>query len=560
MFFLLRNSIRYPLATFIFIIQRLLLKFKSRQAISGRSFYPRSIKKLIHFYNQEGLSQNKYWVLNGELVDIYREEKEFENCDGDPDYEMRTAPHRWYFLSSETINSKKKINLMLDWIQTYSLDFNKPDDNRPIERWQSYTVSERMSLTVLFLMRHRIVPQAQIISALDEFSRYLLDHLEYRGRYTGNHILNNARALYLYAQAFANSSLAVIARLIVMKEFERHIGSDNILREGSTHYHILVLKWFVEMQEMASHVNDATFINFLNDAIHKMTCGADRFLIKYQEKWHIPLIGDISPDETPQKTLENLQSVFQDKKFCPHQQSEEWHRLEYFNQTVVLRLAKNGIPKFNGHHHHDHMSFTLFDKGLPVLVDLGRYTYNSQDCLSPFGKSAQAHNTVIINGESLIEKAWFSYPRAWIDKSFKWQSYTDDGLTFLMTPKGSSAGVRNLKYNRVLKMREHDFTVEDSFCYQGNDVSVDLLWHFDSEVTVRPQGEGRYELVRHDKVFAEWLVYSPSKKMEVTLYEAHESGLGWQVLSYGKKVKATSFVQRFHIQSSTKIKNIIRWV
>ncbi len=53
-----------------------------------------------------------------------------------------------------------------------------------------------------------------------------------------------------------------------------------------------------------------------------------------------------------------------------------------------------------GHFHEDLVSFVLFYEGNTVFVDSGRRSYDASDKVANFQKSAEGHNTVLLNGVS----------------------------------------------------------------------------------------------------------------------------------------------------------------
>lgn len=68
---------------------------------------------------------------------------------------------------------------------------------------------------------------------------------------------------------------------------------------------------------------------------------------------------------------------------------------------VILDCGKMGPGYLTGHGHCDALSFELSAYGIPVLVNSGTYQY--QDRLRPFFRSARAHNTVEIAGREQSE-------------------------------------------------------------------------------------------------------------------------------------------------------------
>src|SRR5690606_872956 len=63
-----------------------------------------------------------------------------------------------------------------------------------------------------------------------------------------------------------------------------------------------------------------------------------------------------------------------------------------------LFLFLNGAFHSQAHRHADDLSILWYDRGRPILVDSGKYSYN-RDSWRDYVRSTRAHNTVEIDGE-----------------------------------------------------------------------------------------------------------------------------------------------------------------
>ena len=80
-----------------------------------------------------------------------------------------------------------------------------------------------------------------------QHGEYILNRLEYYGDgQTGNHLINNGRGLFLSGLFLDHEEWIEVGAEILVKEAQRAFGPSGILREGSSHYHLLVTKWFLE--------------------------------------------------------------------------------------------------------------------------------------------------------------------------------------------------------------------------------------------------------------------------------------------------------------------------
>jgi hypothetical protein len=74
-----------------------------------------------------------------------------------------------------------------------------------------------------------------------------------------------------------------------------------------------------------------------------------------------------------------------------------WFRIDHQPWTVFVRAGSHDGGIQADHSHHDLGSFVLFRDGVKILADSGRLDYTCSP-LSLYGKSALAHNTLLING------------------------------------------------------------------------------------------------------------------------------------------------------------------
>ena len=69
------------------------------------------------------------------------------------------------------------------------------------------------------------------------------------------------------------------------------------------------------------------------------------------------------------------------------------------SEDVMLFFHTDPIPKKDNpsHRHNDLTSFLLYYKGKPVLIDVGRFSYNIDDSIASYGYSAKAHNCLTVD-------------------------------------------------------------------------------------------------------------------------------------------------------------------
>lgn len=322
------------------------------------------------------------------------------------DPEDTESLHRYNFLRAFPAgNAQWALGQVAEWCRRFMPEC-QPDMGPPEPRWESYTVAERISNVLWYVAREGVALPSGVADALRGQAAFLVPRFEYYGPGTGNHPLNNARALYLAGVFLGVEGWKVFARTVMAERLEQLVTVDGFLREGSSHYHLLVTRWLREIAEAASSGDVATqslvvpYLRVMQEKGSFWTAGG-RFA----------LFGDISPDFSPERVLEAVPLAE------PAARSETWpasgwHALREHGFTVFVRHepARPG-PSYPWHQHNDILHVSLYDGDTPLLVDPGRRNYADEDGVS--GTSAFAHNTFCLDGCPASPERPNRYPVAW---------------------------------------------------------------------------------------------------------------------------------------------------
>jgi len=375
------------------------------------------------------------------------------------DTEDHEALHRWTWLLYKIVDDKSKETIawvkkcMEEWITRYGFH---PDSSL---KWNAYAVSERVCNAIVICQKTGLDCQGIIADGLRVMAYHIAHHLEYYGsKDTFNHILNNARALYVYGVFFKDEELKGLAVSIFENELPRLITKEGFLREGSSHYHFLITRWILEVMFFASKDGDVSFIEKFKDYVKQMVRQCHFFLVHDEkgEKLSIPIIGDVSPDVTPQWLI-NLPASRLAKSF--YNSSEEggeiegwaklfneplagvdsldcskeerhlinktsgWYRFCCGETDLFIYLRPSANYSNRGHYHSDSLSFCLFIKGKPILIDCGRATYTNND-LGRWGQSADAHNSIAIDELELFP---------FLQSSYLWETFPKEMLRCVLS-------------------------------------------------------------------------------------------------------------------------------
>ena len=520
------------------------------------------------------------------------------------DSEDEESLHRWnwsiYNLSS--ISEKDKLGLISwtqkqheNWIEKFQKEIS--DNATPNQlRWESYTVSERVSNSVIFY--HLALggwPSVDISKALKEQVYFLINHLEYFGKNTGNHVINNARAIYLAGVTFNCLEWRELAFLIIEREVPSMVTEDGFMREGSTHYQFLFTRWMLEVFYFAYIVVDKKMTDFLLSYINLLIKRCHFFLIynKAEEKWRIPLFGDISPDFSPEwlfmlpwsnlgaplvaplsqyrvdsancwNSLWNDVSItdfhIDDKtnqKISADYPQSGWFRGHVQNSTVFLRVDKKLVPEYVGHHHNDIYHFCLFCQGYPVLIDSGRLNYNPNSKWSGFGISERAHNSILIDGLGSIPRNNNLYPKSYAQANNRVNFVKkNESIAYSIYSSCFKRIHSNISVIRKIILKKNQCIVEDIFDGKGKH-QVESLFHWGDDVKVVSLDENSWRISfgKYTGVFE----IIGINKFKSAHYKGNESFLGWTVTEYGNKIPSSTLVFKGMVDFPASVKYKLGW-
>ena len=307
--------------------------------------------------------------------------------------------------------SCRALEWITHWIENMGKRFQHP-------AWESYSVSERLANWPFILqICERFQPfdadtEKKIAANIGNHLDYLLQNLELRGDATNNHILNNARGLYIGGLAVKHESAIQKAKELFIEWTPKLFHGDGMLKESSSHYQFLICQRFEQVCLLSHLSGEGDFAAFMKKWTEAARRARDFFKIKnYQNTWTMPLIGDISPDYKPTwfspfsrdgwKVIR--ESYAGGDSFSPYSQamhnglsrmSEGFFRYDQGDATVFWHVPDGPVPA-GSHGHFDTGSFVLFLKGKDIFTDPGRFSYRTEGST---GVYSRAHNCLLIDG------------------------------------------------------------------------------------------------------------------------------------------------------------------
>jgi hypothetical protein len=476
---------------FFFIINRIIFfRLLKRSKIFGKSarFYKRGeIKKLIYSTRLNlvkiklsnfpklklGLS-DKEEIINslnifGEQIELTESvfSKRFD------DFEKEMSLHRFVWILDILVKSpsKSNINLIKDYIFLW---VNNYDQLSKRIKFESYSICERINSWLFFLcFTHDYInlnsSQIKLLeNNIKEQINILLENVEYNGKYTNNHILNNAKAFYISGSLLDLDILKKIGQKIIYTEVP--IMFDNgYFTENSSHYQMLYMKSFLEISLVARFKEDKHFMHWVDTQISMMNQHCKMLQSEHDEAKSFPLFGDISPDIRP--------DWFVGYPFSNQEGKSLWFKLFNYkisdktNFTKLIKPTYKILRKGNfevwvwlkkgqvgSHGHHDNGHISLYYKGKPIIFDSGRkeYLWNNKDKSQIF---SSGHNIPCCDGLSWdIEANPIFYNNLFFQSKIKLLISKNEAISFHI-----ESWDKKMELKRDVLLSENKFVLKDTW-------------------------------------------------------------------------------------------------
>ena len=411
------------------------------------------------------------------------------------DEEVTASLHRWRWLLPNLADDESEISpvdgliLMRSWVES-RLD----NDNHGLD---AYSTSERAVNGSLFIHNNcSHLGEHGLGAAFKKMGIQIATNLEYyEGEITGNHALNNARGLFFIGVLHDIPDMVELSLEIIYERLPVLVTDDGFLRESSSHYHFLFTRWILEILWLSEKYELNDVLTFLRPYAYKLVKCCWFFLVRDEESgdWQIPLIGDISPDVPPTWLISlpwcNIATKHYKPPVLPKYQgplgwagtygltsgvdkvfiSETlsypksfWHRIVKNRLVLFIHAEQSSGSVRAGHKHEDLGSFVLYYDGKLVINDPGRVDYGQSD-LGLYGKSAEAHNTIFIDGlpPEVDDPSWLQRRYKANNVAIKY-STTESVSEFYVSHDGfDRLGLKDLKYHRKFSLGSDFFQIED---------------------------------------------------------------------------------------------------
>jgi len=427
-----------------------------------------------------------------------------------PDQEDTMSVHRFGWLIIKVaygINKSsiiQNINFILGWIN------DAPKDKNNLA-WEAYTVSERIVNWLLILMAFK--PHIKlnekslqkINNSIQEQITHLLHNLEYRKNKTNNHIINNARALYFGGRLLGIDVAEKIGREILINE-TKALVPNGILKEGSSHYQLLVTRTYLEIYWLAYKTQDKEMLIFLSQKISEMINFCHLLTVKNENLYEIPFIGDISPDFSPNwffgypfsnidknnisySPWSNLWGDFKDfdliikKLIRPYNQVNglekraQWLKLSNNKSSLFFIIKSDSIKS---HIHQDEGSFYYSHDNIPIIIDPGLNSYVKDDPIAIKQMHSSHHSGITVNGCGLYppRNSWMS-----ITGMKPYINYEYKDLSIHLSMKGYRSLGRWIKWDRIIELKNNQLILEDFIDSKNNEI-VEIRFIINNKIKI----------------------------------------------------------------------------
>lgn len=322
------------------------------------------------------------------IVDENNPEALFERAFADTERLLAVHRFAWITGRTETIGPTQ-VDLL--W-RTWCVRHGTPTGGWP---WHPYTAAERAINIIRYARRFGLPGDSdETLAILARHAPVIAGALEYFGdHHTSNHLAANGRGLLVLGLELGLPRAAEMGAAIMTSEASRIFRPSGVLRENSSHYHLLLARNYHLAAETAAHHGHPAA-----PVLRKIAIDARAVVPLLLLPGGLPLIGDISPDRMPSLLLEDLgvpdDGVVADAvALC----RDGWLRMNSGSWSGLWHVDPEGWPHMPGHGHQDAGGFEVHWRDLPLFVDPGRGAYGDSGDAALY-RSGAVHNTLLVDG------------------------------------------------------------------------------------------------------------------------------------------------------------------
>lgn len=384
------------------------------------------------------------------------------------------------------------------------------------EGLEPYPISLRTINWIKFLAIHKKYP-TEVVDSLYEQYRILTQKLEYH--LLGNHLLENGFSLLFGAVFFQDKTLNQLTRKILKAELKEQVLEDGAHFELSPMYHVILLQRALDGYNLL--VNNKHELQDVEDqlkeVIQKMVNWLHTIMFSNGD---IPMLNDSTGGQAL-KPAEVMRYAGQ-LGFNPQKISlsdSGYRKLESEGFELIADVGEVGPSYQPGHAHSDTLSFVLYHKGEPIIIDRGISTYEKNQAREE-ERGTASHNTVMIHDQEQTD-VWGGFR---VGKRAEPVIITDEADNL----KATHTGYDNLGGNHVREwtIKGNEIVINDEL--KGNKSKAEAFFHFSPAIKIEPQNENEFII---------------NKSLKMSIFEAskidmkkYNFALGFNKVEKGVKV------------------------
>ncbi|MFV8826377.1 alginate lyase family protein [Alkalihalobacterium sp. APHAB7] len=420
--------------------------------------------------------------------------------------------------------------------------------------WHDETTARRLIAWIGFFdLAKDILNEDQLKLMLDSMiiQADLLTKEHYYTRNT-NHGMFQDEALLVFSDYFDRLEKAPIygqlARTRLTDYFEYIMSEEGVHLEHSPGYHQQIANSIFKYKNFFAAKNEPAYARYYSQLYDKMSIFAS-YILKPDGKF--PLIGDTFTRDVPYSFLwtDNpyyqyartagatgtaptaTDIVFPEAGYAIFRDS--WERKQEGTYVLFYAAYHTGY-----HKHSDDLGLWIYSDG-DIVIEAGPNGYDYDDPFTAYAYSSFAHNTLIVDNESLIR----------VDHKFD-STYLKD---YSIGNQTSSVSGVNKRFEGVGHERKVDYhkdgniVVVNDFIQSKDQHNYKLLWHLAPDITPIQGENNEIHLYRGEK-YVTTISIEGQQKIDISIVKGQTKPniLGWYFRGVRDPIPTHTIVLNFH--------------
>lgn len=310
-----------------------------------------------------------------------------------------------------------------------------------------YPIALRSINWIKFFLRNPETATKVRIDSLYSQIKLLEKKLEYH--LLGNHLLEDAYALYISAAYFQNEWLLKKATKLLLGQLKEQILSDGAHYEQSVMYHCILLDRLLD----CINIGERCAVNGAELRVYASKMLGHLQSIVYSDG-SIPMVNDAAEGIAPKSNdiFDYARRLYIKWKTLPLKECG-YRRMCNDRMEVTVDVGNITATYQPGHTHADSLNYELRMDGRPVVVDTGVSTYEKNE-RRQYERGSSAHNCVVVDGKNSSE-VWGGFR---VGRRCDMRCRREDGRCIEALHSGFGKECK-----RRFEMDENQFVVEDWF-------------------------------------------------------------------------------------------------